>query len=54
MFSDRAMIYIRLKDKVDLMHEARKRNVSLSSLLVESAKYVKDNKVTLSIKNEDQ
>lgn len=54
MFSDRAMIYIRLKDKVDLMREARKRNVSLSSLLVGSAKYVKENKVILDLKREDQ
>ena len=41
------MVYIKLKDKVDLMREARRQNISLSLLLVESAKYVKQNRIDL-------
>lgn len=47
MYSERATIYIRLKDKIDLMREARRRNISLSALLVESAKYAQQNKIDL-------
>jgi hypothetical protein len=41
------MVYMKLKDKVDLMREARRQNISLSLLLVESAKYVKQNRIDL-------
>jgi len=47
MSSNRSMVYMKLKDKVDLMREARRQNISLSLLLVESAKYVKQNKIDL-------
>lgn len=47
MSSNRSMVYIKLKDKVDLMREARRQNISLSLLLVESAKYVKQNRIDL-------
>ena len=47
MSSNRSMVYMKLKDKVDLMREARRQNISLSLLLVESAKYVKQNRIDL-------
>ena len=47
MSSNRSMVYMKLKDKVDLMREARKQNISLSLLLVESAKYVRQNRIDL-------